>query len=478
MPRVVQLPDFTSKTLRTFPQTDKSLLNLDDGMPSITLGDTQGSALRMLYILTLAGVLQPTEKQYNFLRNLCEKSRKYVYEDFDNFAKELANIPVNSDIFVRFIGDTLADRGKHDFLTLLIYEHLVNKRVYFEIILSNHDVEFICAMEGSAAERSKISDNHFVLGQEYLDFANSLENLRKDARRIKELAPRAHEIYDKCLIERFKMISYEKDGGRYVIFTHAPITPDIIQKLECQLTNKYKLTPLSVDTLPHIVESINNALQELLQEKKFSVFYSLHSTGKAHVYNAREYVLYNRVINAENFDFEMLKSVPMIFVHGHTGPIGAEIVRPDNEELIKSSFYNLDTSYAGAECDVPDGTLRIYLGNLDETLIEKLKKRDSDPLRSEKEVPSFTLKEFFGEESSQSRPKGEKHPEEEFSEEESSGEISVSDFLDVLPVGKGSSQNRSFSLFPCKGEKHPEEELSEEESSGEISVSDFLDEFP
>ena len=183
-----------------------------------TRGDAHGSVVNVLHFLGTVGAVDVPADTYGAIRTLYLKnvkytdaevvkpdlapgdqdtndwvreplwrqSTKYTRQDIENFKPLLKNITVNPDVFSRLIGDVFADRGKFDFFTLLLLKHLQDeaqkqgKECPFEIIVSNHDLEFIKWCEDGCPSLEEIfksdpKDQRYFLIRN--DFANSLLNL-------------------------------------------------------------------------------------------------------------------------------------------------------------------------------------------------------------------------------------------------------------------------------------------------------------
>ncbi len=115
----------------------------------VTLGDLHGNALKLLHFLVREGVFRISSEDYEDFFQLYHGESFSAVSSLDpskivRFRAILDRIQVEP-VFpkIRLIGDTLCDRGANDFFTLKILEKLSLSQVPLEIVLSNHDLEFL-----------------------------------------------------------------------------------------------------------------------------------------------------------------------------------------------------------------------------------------------------------------------------------------------------------------------------------------------
>ena len=153
-------------------QPPRKLPNLAPEENCFTMGDSHGNLLNLIQFLGAVGAITVPDKIYQKIKALYNTSErysvndkrrfnlpeqefifdlaeKYTNENIAIFRELLLRIEVHPEIFARLIGDIVADRGKFDLFTLLLLEHLqdeaakLGKPCPFEVLLSNHDLDFI-----------------------------------------------------------------------------------------------------------------------------------------------------------------------------------------------------------------------------------------------------------------------------------------------------------------------------------------------
>jgi len=114
----------------------------------VTIGDLHANALKLLYLLSVHGIVKIHPVNYQRLVNIYFSEQDLNAEILNEFDSIIAGIKViRHDILIRLIGDELSDRGKNDYFTLKIFQKLKQDGVPFEITLSNHAAVFINAYE-------------------------------------------------------------------------------------------------------------------------------------------------------------------------------------------------------------------------------------------------------------------------------------------------------------------------------------------
>ena len=139
---------FNAKT-ENFGSLEKIPMVKNSDFDVIVLGDLHGNALKLLHFLLQNNIVS---------WNTNGKSESELYQAFyDIYHAEaiscdnLINIKKLIDALcvapetplLRFIGDELADRGKNDLITLLLFEHLTVKGVNYRCMFSNHTQWFL-----------------------------------------------------------------------------------------------------------------------------------------------------------------------------------------------------------------------------------------------------------------------------------------------------------------------------------------------
>lgn len=117
---------------------------------AVAVGDLHGNALKLLHFLLKNSIVswdtfeksesEALYKQFYELYNATPITRDNVLK-LRELIKSLRITP-NAPL-IRFLGDELADRGKNDLFTLLLFDHLHTNGVNYRCILSNHTQRFL-----------------------------------------------------------------------------------------------------------------------------------------------------------------------------------------------------------------------------------------------------------------------------------------------------------------------------------------------
>lgn len=113
-------------------------------------GDLHGNVLNAVHFARSAGKIHLSQKNMEELAAICTRHRDHIgSKEIDRFRELLNNIEFdvhdseNQKFLLRFLGDMLADRGPSDLLTLEFLKVLDDAGILYEIIVSNHDMEFL-----------------------------------------------------------------------------------------------------------------------------------------------------------------------------------------------------------------------------------------------------------------------------------------------------------------------------------------------
>jgi hypothetical protein len=253
---------------------------------SITFGDLHGNTHKLLCFLSAAGVINSLDLRvlariYNQIAT-CDISAK-KYEDVSRrFIAQLQRTTFRRvDFKLRFIGDTLADRGLFDLLTLLVFEAMDKSGLNFTIIYSNHDQLFLETFEfvlqkkwrrpGMALEyisslytlciylfgsmvHVKIGGKEYITCPEGEEESVSDEKLRLMRRLIT------------CYQQHLSLLECEVVEGVRHVFSHAPTSELCVRKVYEELMGGHKMLELS----DHYIIALNNKLKTIIDEQKLS----------------------------------------------------------------------------------------------------------------------------------------------------------------------------------------------------------------
>lgn len=206
-----------------------------DPTMTYTLPDMHGNAMYLLYTCGLLGVFKFTQASWDKLWAIYDKVSP-VGGDFDEFnTLVVQSLAADSHFNLRLIGDILADRGKHDYLTLIVLEVLHGVLSQLTIIYSNHDAKFLAssrAHDGSGYFRLDQEDMHEQEeGPSLAYFFNSMLRMSASIENGHVSYERVMHVVEQVIFPSLKLVDYEVVDGELVFFTHAPSHPYMINNL-------------------------------------------------------------------------------------------------------------------------------------------------------------------------------------------------------------------------------------------------------
>lgn len=222
----------------------------------LTSGDLHGNAIKLLFLLVKYGIAKNmTEVSYNRCVEIYKRSFEaegLSADDLVKFDELLHSIEFNSEATIRLLGDILADRGGNDYLTLLILSRLRQCHVKYEIILSNHDLEFLINFQNPRSDFSRTK----ILGK------------GPYCRSMLELGSLIDGGFDRTVIDgmvtkaylpSLKLLSYAVNDQRtgITLFSHAPIGLANIEQLARRF--KVKCQIASLPELVHTIDAVNRS---------------------------------------------------------------------------------------------------------------------------------------------------------------------------------------------------------------------------
>lgn len=285
----------------------------------ISIGDLHGSALKMLYFLQRHGVIEmPMEEYLNFVK--IYKIQKLTSKHLVSLQRIIASINVtesSKNSLVCFIGDDLCDRGTNDYFTLKILQVLALLGGQFEILISNHSVEFLSCYE----KKTKFDDHIFFSGQ-----GRSSDNLQSliDSEMISR--DEIVEIIENCYKPNLKVVSYSinksNQENEMTLFSHAPIGINNLSHIATcfNISTDTLEMDSSNEFLSTLIDQINVKFSELLFGESgvydlFKVRENLIDIMTGNFINPVEFPLAHVIWNRVHVD--LLRPKNIFFVHGH-----------------------------------------------------------------------------------------------------------------------------------------------------------------
>ncbi len=265
-------------TLQQLASMDLSIVPTGHGLPitQYTSGDLHANTMKMVWELVYHGVCRIDQASYSELYNIYQarKSTNDVLsaEKVKRFAKIISsNLEViNPKCLTRCIGDLMCDRGPNDLLTLELLECLQDKGADITIISSNHDIEFIFALENYERNGNKLLCSLNITTQ-----ATSLAGLQQSLDDGLISIDKLREKYYKCYLPRLKIIDYSlsKEKPQNIsIYSHAPIDLEVIEQLATKFGVSYKDN--SPGELAKTIDAINQKYVSCVRAGKFSLIYN------------------------------------------------------------------------------------------------------------------------------------------------------------------------------------------------------------
>ena len=180
----------------------------------------------------------------------------------DRFQKFLSKIEIkDNSALVRLIGDEVADRGSNDYFTLKMLGLLKDNNVQVTIIISNHGREFVTAYE-NLFTKGEFTPQNDIQSRQIPSFHHLKLLIDEKIVSQDEITDLINRAYKPTL----KLLDYTQYQDVIRIFTHAPVTFDIIHKLAVSLDLNYNDS--SKENLGATIHDINNKFQTIVRENR------------------------------------------------------------------------------------------------------------------------------------------------------------------------------------------------------------------
>lgn len=336
----------------------KELINIDFSLyktvkdikscNKIVIGDLHSNAFLFIDILIQYGIIKLKNGQYDYDKL---KESYLVSDQIDKFKysvgvyEEILKLSeYNSNLSLIFIGDTLADRGKSDYLILLIYEALSKNNVEYSIVISNHDFQFIIWYFQYFHEKENLKPYGKIDMYQMTSLMNLIEFINDS---------KNHEFKEAMLI-KIKDIVMNHYFTKIKLLDHALTSDSIDQKInifvhaiieECDILKLISLVlgvEIKIDNALDFVISINEANNIFIRNMYFYIknyFYNYHD----HKIN----ILINKII--WNRDMQEIKEFKHInnIIHGHTNTDDLEFYNDRQYVNLDSEVGKQDLSMTG-----------------------------------------------------------------------------------------------------------------------------------
>lgn len=342
MQRITQHGDLYTRAcvdIHSYPE----MIDIHPQNTWVTMGDLHGNAVKFLNMLVYEAVISISEKNYDSFLVLYDVAEDFSVslEDYQEIKSILPHRAADNanHANLRVLGDDVADRGFSDAMILFIYRALKKLTINYEIILSNHSLEFL---KQYAIGFDKNAD--FLYVDDLAHFGRSLHGLLRDINENKEMLSIINKIVESAYLPNLKLLSYEINSDNQIsLFTHAPANSAKI-KILAELFAGYdaKLKIATPKDLGKVIDAINLAFKSMLKSPN-DVRAFIEKYGEAGGFLDRflndrydEASLNRYAESSEPFPFDVLN------FHGHVGE------KELNDELQRSNwrYINMDNDLA------------------------------------------------------------------------------------------------------------------------------------
>ena len=332
--------------------------SFDPDMTEVTFPDMHANALLLLYFLVRNGFVDIPEQEYAkfallysrpdlhpvfYTENIAaatilssESRLKQVIVEFNELLLHIK--VVDKKRLIRLIGDELVDRGVNDYFVIKLIALLHAQGALFEIVASNHGLEFV-----DACEKFTANNNTFVVTKlDNQKFGNSMHALQRSIALGVVQAREILDFYNNVYTKHLKIVSYTLDykANEIQIFSHAGLGFEQIQALSERLGVRWSMH--CVLDMAKNIDLINWAFAKYVNENRvheleFDKIFEEALDTEQWIPNQ---VIFNIVCNREYAHLQRTSDVfKVTFVHGHDSndPDPAHVTLDSN--LGKFNYY-------------------------------------------------------------------------------------------------------------------------------------------
>ncbi len=300
----------------------------------ISLGDLHASSLKLLYALVRHGFLNISEKDYSKFSKLYYKESQYTKSDIDEVRRIIAQAQVNpaaQNAMLTLIGDLIADRGKNDYFVLLLLKKLRDNHIPVDILISNHDAEFIRLYEKKFnANKTQSHFDESLLGEQAQSATNLQTLINNGIVSHEEVADLVESSYKPSL--KAISYSYDKEADKITIYSHGKIDCENIQNMANKLgTTFYGTKPAE---LARTIDQINVAFEKHVRTNTVSDLINIDKLSQNEInfgtMDPKAFPFAHLIWNRKTANLN--RNVPNVyFVHGH-----------DSQDPTAANVFNLD----------------------------------------------------------------------------------------------------------------------------------------
>ncbi|KTD57276.1 Dot/Icm T4SS effector Wip [Legionella shakespearei] len=326
-----------------------------------TVGDLHANSMLFLYFLAEKGIVKISDAHYERLKNIYLKhpasapdrepsEQPLASEDIIEFNQIIDGLEAGEKPLVRLIGDEICDRGQNDYFIFKILKKLKQSGIPYEILLSNHSIEFLIAYE------YLIGNDVTNLGAPNINFSGQAKSLNNMRMLIQEGLITREEI-DELVKDVYKpglrLLSYSISGNDITLYSHAGIDLKTIRYMALKF-RQYGVVYQdgSIEELARTIDAINEVFAEhvrLGMVHQLPVNLTLRPNAKD---DPITFALWNREYSELKRN-KQHKGYNVFYVHGH-----------DSQEPTHENIINLDGVLAkGIAANIGDYTGRVFATN-------------------------------------------------------------------------------------------------------------------
>ena len=193
----------------------------------VTIGDLHGNSGKLIFFLIKEGLASfKSPDDCKKILDFYKSDRATEFPLGDEIKGLLDSINIKGPPYapnVRLLGDELSDRGKNDGITIELLKKLSAAQPNFEIMMSNHSIEFLREMSGldnDLDSGGQTDSSHPIKG-----VMGKKDKTEADVKAMQDVNAFIRETY----LKHLKLVSVTRQSdGRPVVFTHAPTEPKIV----------------------------------------------------------------------------------------------------------------------------------------------------------------------------------------------------------------------------------------------------------
>lgn len=335
------------------------LLNINPGeyVPpqqgkTYSIGDTHGNAIVFVRYLFEAGIIKIDDHEYQELLKIYQKESsghdsRLTRQDLKDFNSIIANgfsrvLEIQSihNFKLRLFGDTLADRGANDILTLMIFDQMRERFPSIErtILFSNHDKCFLRNFYNGRLEET--GNQNLIIELNPCSSMIRLKSLLEMGNvSDTDISQYVHHSY----IPNLKLLDYKiTEENEIDIMTHAPFTLPALDTAMRQMLPDTDHCDIyaSVRNVTKVIDALNLVFTQNLKNRSGPVYNAIVAAPSEK--NILQTFIWPRLVDIRRMNHTQKSKYSVRFRHGHDGTPGINNIEGIdyigyNNELGKSS---------------------------------------------------------------------------------------------------------------------------------------------